>query len=57
MTEDKNQNFNVFAYGSLMDQRFVERLIGRAIKTMPAKLEGYKKLKLPNRKYPFAIKP
>ena len=56
MTEDKSQNFNVFAYGSLKNQQFVERLIGKSIKMIPAKLDGYKMLKLPNRKYPVAIK-
>ena len=56
MTEDKSQNFNVFAYDSLKNQQFVERLIGKSIKMIPAKLEGYKTLKLLDRKYPVAIK-
>ena len=30
MTEDKTQNFKVFAYGSLMDQRFVEEGVKEA---------------------------
>jgi hypothetical protein len=56
MTEDKSQNFNVFAYDSLKNQQFVERLIGKSIKMMPATLEGYKTLKPPNWEYLVAIK-
>jgi gamma-glutamylcyclotransferase (GGCT)/AIG2-like uncharacterized protein YtfP len=56
MTEDKSQNFNVFAYGSLKKKKFVEGCLGKSIKRIPAKLDGYKMLKLPDMKYPVAIK-
>ena len=46
----------VFAYGSLTNQKFVERLLGKKVKMLPAKLKGYRKIKLPGRKYPVAIK-
>ena len=56
MIKEKSRNFNVFAYGSLTDQQFVERLIGRVIEMVPARLKGYKRLKLHNKEYPLAIK-
>ena len=56
MAKEKSQLFNVFAYGSLTDPQFVERLIVRVIIMVPAKLGGYKRLKLPEKKYPLAIK-
>jgi gamma-glutamylcyclotransferase (GGCT)/AIG2-like uncharacterized protein YtfP len=56
MIEEKSRNFNVFAYGSLTDPQFVERLIGKVIKMVPASLKGYRILKLPDKKYPVAIK-
>ncbi|KXA95591.1 hypothetical protein AKJ36_00160 [candidate division MSBL1 archaeon SCGC-AAA259I07] len=46
----------VFAYGSLMNPKFVEELLGKSVKLVPAKLEGYKKVQTPGRKYPAAVK-
>ena len=56
MAEGERKNFNVFAYGSLMDRKCRERVIGRPGETMPATLDGYKRINNPDFKYPFAIK-
>lgn len=39
-----------------MDPEFVEELLGKSVKLVPAKLEGHKKVQIPGRKYPVAVK-
>lgn len=47
---------NVFAFGSLTDRNFLRKLLKKDIKTEPAELENYEKVKIKNMKYPFAVK-
>jgi hypothetical protein len=54
MKEEKSKNFNVFAYGSLRYPKCREKVIGRPVETMPATLEGYKSIKIPDLLYFFS---
>jgi len=53
---EKNENIQVFAYGSLRHPQFVRDLFGKTVEMIPAKLENYRRVHLHGKKYPLAIK-
>ena len=46
--------YNVFAFGTLMDNEFLKKLLGRSIDSESAILNGYEKIQVIE--YPFAVK-
>lgn len=54
--EVEEERLNLFAYGSLTNQDFVMKLLGRQVEMIDARLYGYKKIKPSDWSYEVAVK-
>jgi len=52
----KNRRYNIFAFGSLKDSKFVKKLLNKGVRCELAELGDYKKIRIPELKYPLAVK-
>lgn len=56
MAEPEKKRMNLFAYGTLMDSGFVDKLCGRPVEMVGARLEGYAKARPEGGSYYVAVK-